>query len=185
MGFAFVGDRHRLFNPETLHQDHQGVGKRLVDDLRTRVSPAEFALLNKHVLQTDTFPGQAIHSMGFLGSIITAPHGQLHAAAAQRCRAHARPQRIPGGAAEELAEGADECVDLPVPRMIGAPRSLADDLGVGSLLVSRHPCCRCRIFGVVSVPRPLATHPQHRTGAAALAREVLLPCVSHLVSQQL
>lgn len=69
-GFSWV-NIFRLFHPETLHQDHQGVGRRLVNKLQKLVTAAEFARINKHLLQTEPFPGQTIHSKGFLGSGIT------------------------------------------------------------------------------------------------------------------
>ena len=76
-GFAWV-DMFRLFYPETLHQDHQGIGRRLVDRLREMLSPAEFERVNQHLLQTDPFPGQAMHSKGLLGNGITTHEAYSH-----------------------------------------------------------------------------------------------------------
>ena len=70
-GLAWV-DLYRLFYPETLHQDHQGVGKRLIDKLGGLLSDAEFERVNQQLLQTDAFPGQAMHKQGLLGITITA-----------------------------------------------------------------------------------------------------------------
>ena len=65
-------DRFRLFLPKTLHQDHQGVGRRLVQHPKRLLSTAQLKRVNRHLLQTDPFPGQAIHRKGLLAKGVTA-----------------------------------------------------------------------------------------------------------------
>ena len=64
---------YRLFFPETLHQDHQGLGRRLVNQhLQKQLTVAGFEHVNQQLLRAEAFPGQPLHRKGFLGSSITA-----------------------------------------------------------------------------------------------------------------
>ena len=69
-GFAFVG-MYCLPVVETLHQDHQGLGRRIVSHVQDTLSAADFERVNQQLLQTPPFPGQPLHSKGFLGNGIT------------------------------------------------------------------------------------------------------------------
>ena len=70
-GFAYVNICGML-HPDTLHQDHQGMARRLVARLEDVVQPAQFERINQQLLRTHFFPGQSVHRKGFSGNGITA-----------------------------------------------------------------------------------------------------------------
>ena len=70
-GFPWL-DVFRLLHQETLHQDHQGIGRRLLNHLIQLLSAAWLERVKPHLLQTEAIPEQAIHSRGLLVNGLTA-----------------------------------------------------------------------------------------------------------------
>lgn len=175
-GFPWV-DPFRLFHPETLHQDHQGIGRRLVEHLKGLLSAAQLKLVNDHLLQTDPFPGQAIHSKGLLANGLTAHKAYCML---QRLGAAVLTLARDGKLEEPLKKWLEALTRAP-PSCQRLPHALHTAWLCWAWCVAlaapdNLPCCACSVPRVADLPRQDSAHPHHHPAAATSAEEVLLPC---------
>jgi hypothetical protein len=121
MGFPW-GDPHQLFHPETLHQCHQGLDKRIVKILLRTLTTAQLERVNEQVLRTPPFPGQAIPSEGLLASGVTAHKANCML---QRLGAAVLTLAHNGSLEEELKNWLQALISAPACSVAGLPCSVS------------------------------------------------------------